>query len=421
MSPSNIGRRGAVQSMTIGAAGALLGSNALLAQSAKTVSPNEVLSIGLIGCGGRMRRLIEGLDRLPQTRIDAVCDVYDNFLRSTHAAVGGRDRDIFQTQDYRDILDRTGIDAVVIATPDHWHTPMTIDACEAGKPVYVEKPLTHSLSEGAQMQEVYERTGVTVQVGAQQRTMPHLVLLREKMQSGEIDLGPIHRIHMQWNRNHSPFHQGIPKITEDQVDWKRFLGGAPAQPFDPWRMRNWRWMWDFGNGPLADLMVHWLDCANWLLDLPMPKRVSSLGDRYTTGEAWETPDTIMTLFEYPEQQLLVDFECTFSNDHDRGSMRIRGEKGSLYIDRARWELVPQKQSEEPPRVTKTEVASAGKWGQGDYADYNAAALHLHDWLEAARDQRDPIDSVPAGIDAAAVCHYGNLALKERRVVEIEKA
>ncbi|MEM9282659.1 MAG: Gfo/Idh/MocA family oxidoreductase [Verrucomicrobiota bacterium] len=418
MRSSHIDRRHAMQSMTIGTAGAILGTSAALAQPSKTVSPNEIISIGLIGCGGRMRRLIAGLDELPQTRIDAVCDVYQNFLRSTHAAVGGREREILMTEEYREVLERKDIDAVIIATPDHWHTPMTIDACEAGKPVYVEKPLTHELSEGEKILETHQRTGVTVQVGAQQRTMPHLVILREKLRSGEIDLGAIHRIHMQWNRNHAPYTQVVPKITDDLVDWKRFLGNAPEQPFDPWRMRNWRWMWDFGNGPLGDLMVHWLDCSNWLLDLPMPKRISTLGDCYTTGGAWETPDTMMTLVEYPERELLIDFECTFSNDHDRGSMRIRGERGTLYVDRGRWELTPQKQAVDPPVISESGVASEGVRGQGGYADYNGEALHLHDWLEAAKANRDPVDSIPAGVAAAAVCHYGNIALKEKRVVEI---
>ncbi len=409
-------RREVIQSMTAGAAALLLGRGPATAQAA---SKNGTISLGLIGCGGRLRGLLlNGLKAIPSVRVDAVCDVYEGFLNSAHAAVGGRDREVLRTRDYREILDRKDIDAVVIATPDHWHAPMTIDACEAGKPVYVEKPLTHNLAEGPRVIEAQRRTGVTVQVGAQQRTMPHIVILREKLKKGEIDIGPIRRVHMQWNRNQTPYRKVVPKIAESEVDWKRFLGDAPPQPFDAYRMRNWRWMWDFGNGPLGDLMVHWLDCTNWLLDLPMPRRITSLGDTYSRKGAWETPDTMMALFEYPERELLVDFECTFSNDLDRGSMRIMGENATVYIDRGRWELTAQKQKVEPPVVTGKEIASEGPRGDGDYPDYNAAALHFLDWLDAMREKRDPSDPVAAGVPAAAVCHHGNIALRERRVVEI---
>jgi predicted dehydrogenase len=133
-------RREVIQSMTAGAAALLLGRASATAQNA---SKNDIVSLGLIGCGGRLRGLLlSGLRQIPSVRVDAVCDVYEGFLNSAHAAVGGREREVFRTRDYRAILDRKDIDAVVIATPDHWHTPMTIDTCEAGKPVYVEKPLT---------------------------------------------------------------------------------------------------------------------------------------------------------------------------------------------------------------------------------------------------------------------------------------
>jgi hypothetical protein len=126
----------------------------------------------------------------------------------------------------------------------------------------------------------------------------------------------------------------------------------------------------------------------------------------------------MALFEYPGRELLVDFECTFSNDLDRGSMRMMGEHATIYIDRGRWELTAQMQKVEPPVVTGKEIASEGPRGDGDYAGYNAAALHFLDWLDAMREKRDPADPVAAGVQAAAVCHHGNIALRERRVVEI---
>lgn len=394
-------------SAVVVASGALTSSRA---------AKNDIISIGVIGPGGRGRNsLMKSMLKMNDVRIDAVCDVYDYHLRSAHVMAGGRDREVSQHIDYREILDRKDIDAVVIATPDHWHTPITIDAVEAGKDVYVEKPLTHGLDEGPRVIEAVRRTGRKVQVGAQQRTMPHLVELRRRLVSGELDMGPIHKVHMQWNRNHAPYNKPNYKIKPSQVDWKRFLGNAPDQPFDAYRMRNWRWIWDFGNGPLCDLMVHWIDATNWLLDLPAPKRIVSLGGNYTTAGAWETPDTIKSVYEYPDRDLLIDFEATFSNNHEDGSMRLMGEKATVYIDRARFEITPQRRSKVKE---ESMVISKGARGLGGYPDYDAAGLHIRDWLTAIREGGDPVDNVEAGVAAANVAHYGNIAYREKRLVEI---
>lgn len=409
----SITRRNALQTLGLGAAALTSAQTAT-----RAVAANDIVSVGLIGCGGRMRgALLPPIAKNPALRIDAVCDVYSAFLRSAHVQAGGQDRDILMTADYRHVLDRKDIDVVVVATPDHWHTPITIAACEAGKHVYVEKPATHDLSEGAKLVEAVRRTGRKVQVGAQQRTMPHLVELRRQMRAGEAELGPVHRVHMQWNRNHTPYSKVVPKIGLDEVDWKMFLGNAPAQPFDPWRMRNWRWMWDFGNGPLADLMVHWLDCTNWLLDLPMPKRIVALGGNYSTLGAWETPDTIQAVFEYPERNLQLDFVATFCNDHEDGSMRIFGEHATVYIDRARYEITSQGNRYKKGKYEEM-VISEGPRGMGDYSDYDAAGLHIQDWLDAIRDDRQPVDNVEEAVKPADVCHYGNIAYREKRLVEI---
>ena len=185
-SPHTMTRRKAMQILGLGATGLTFGSPHSQAQS---FAKNDTMQFGLIGCGGRMRRLIEGLGKNSRTRIVAVCDVYDDFLNSTHVLVGGRDRDIQKTTRHEDVLARIDIDAVIIATPDHWHAPITIDAVEAGKHVYVEKPVTHKLEEGHPLIEAVKRSGKKVQVGAQQRTMPHLVVLKQKLDSGEIDPG----------------------------------------------------------------------------------------------------------------------------------------------------------------------------------------------------------------------------------------
>jgi len=413
-----LSRREVVQSMSIGAAAVLLGQTSARANPA---SANEVISVGLIGCGGRMRgALLQGVQAIPRLRVDAVCDVYDDFLNSIHAQVGGRDREVFRTKDYRAVLDMNNLDAVIIATPNHWHAPMTIDAMLAGKHVYVEKPLTHKLTENKGLRDARKRSSVAVQVGAQQRTMPHVVILRDKLKSGEIDIGPVHRIDMQWNRNRSPQIKRIdPKIPESAVDWKRYLGSAPDQPFDAFRFRNWRWIWDFGNGPLGDLMVHWLDCTNFLFDLGLPRRIASMGGNYITKGAWEAPDTIKTIFEYPERDLIIDFQCTFTNDFEDGSMRILGQRGTIYLDRGRWEFAPQDKDDSSVITEQMDVGLDKKRGMGSYSGYNAEKYHMLDWLDAAATGRQPVDDIEAGILSSDVCHYGNISLLENRMVEVQ--
>ena len=413
----SLSRREALKLLGLGSATYALGGYSATAQGYRA---NETINIGLIGCGGRMRNaLVKGLEPIPGVKIVAVCDVYDDFLRSAHVTVGGRDRDVTQTRDYRKLLERKDIDAVIVATPDHWHTPITIDAMEAGKDVYVEKPVTHKLEEGPKLISAKRRTGRVVQVGAQQRNMPHLRVLKQKLDSKEIDIGKITRVHMQWCRNTMPYKDPKYRIAEKQVDWKRFLGNAPAQPFDAYRMRQWRWIWDFGNGPLGDLMVHWLDATNWLLDLPMPSQVVMSGGQYGKKGAMETPDITNCVMEFPGLDMQMDYVSSWSNNLHKASVSIMGTDATLYFDRGRYEVTPQRPNPEPlAPVSESMVAGEGPKGADFYSDYNGATLHLSDWLAAIREGRDPADNVEAGVQAAAVCHYGNLSYREKRFVEI---
>lgn len=410
-------RREAMKILGIGAAGLGLATGK---SPAKSYSGNDTFNVGLIGCGGRMRRLIEGLNRNPNTRIVAVCDVYEDFLNSTHVLVGGRDRKIQKTSRHEEVLERKDIDAVIVATPDHWHVPITIDAVEAGKHVYVEKPVTHKLEEGPKLIEAVRRSGKKVQVGAQQRTMPHLTILKQKLDSGEINPGKISRVHMQWCRNTGPY-QGDPvvRIPESKVDWKRFLGNAPDQPYNAVRMRNWRWIWDFGNGPLGDLMVHWLDATNWLLDLPLPSQVVMSGGKYHRKGSMETPDITNCVMEFPERDLQMDYVSSWSNNFMKACTIIMGTDATIYFDRNLWQITPQRPNGEPVAAVKESfVASSGPLGADHATDFDAQELHMANWLQAIREDGDPLDNVEAGVQAAAVCHFGNISYREKRFVQV---
>ncbi|MCH2378769.1 MAG: Gfo/Idh/MocA family oxidoreductase, partial [Pedosphaera sp.] len=368
---------------------------------------NEKIQVGVIGAGGRAQRLMHELVKMPGVEITALCDIFDvNLAKARQIAPKAATTDDFHT-----LLKRKDVDAVLIGSPDHWHVPMTVAACAAGKDVYVEKPLTHTLEEGAAVIRAQNEHKRVVQVGTQQRSMPQFQKAKELIEQGA--LGKVHKIHMSWNRNHAPFKKRVPDIKPHQVDWERFLGNAPRQPFEPYRFhRNWRWFWDFGGGILTDLMVHWMDSVHYLWPIGLPESTTSIGAQYTTKGAWETPDTIQTLMEFPKHGTQLHFEGTFSCQHRKAGTTLMGENATVYIDRGRLELTP-----EPGRKAKPIEMVLGKGGKGaDFSSINGEALHLADWLQAVRERRKPSAPAEAGVAAAAVAHLGNQAYREGKVI-----
>lgn len=408
-------RREVLESLGIGTAGLLLGG---YTATARGFARNETLNIGVIGCGGRARgRLMPALKKFPGVNFVALCDVYDahrDAAAFVAAGNGKKDKQLFTTRYHEELLDRKDVDAVIVATPDHWHVPITIDACAAGKDVYVEKPLTHKLDEGQAVIDAQNRHNRVVQVGAQQRSMPQFHIARKIVAEGK--LGDIHKIHMSWNRG-SPNvgNRRTPNIPQEQVDWKRFLGNAPDQPYDALRMRSWRWMWDFGGGILTDLMVHWMDAVNFVLDLPMPASATTIGHHFATEGVWETPDTIQTLLSYPDRRMQLHFEGTFVNSYGRAGMTIMGTHGTIYADRGRIEFHPEERSEDKPFE---QILGEGPRGADFFDVPDGEAVHLNDWLEAVRARRKAGCPAEAGVLAAAAAHLGNKAYRTGQVAGV---
>jgi predicted dehydrogenase len=381
------------------------GLGALAVPVANVRGANEVLNIGLIGTGGRCRHLMKSLAVIPNVRMAAICDVYDVHLEEARKLV---DPKAFTTKRYQDVLDRKDIDAVLIAAPDHWHVPMTVDACAAGKDVYVEKPLTHDLAEGKKVIDAQNNHRRIVQVGTQQRSMPHIIKAREILKAGR--LGTVHKVHLTWNRNIDRVRKVPLNIDPKKVDWQAFLGHAPQQPFDEYRFRNWRWFWDFGGGILTDLMVHWIDVAHWLLDLEHPLTATTVGGNYTSKGVWQTPDTIQTLLTYPGD-LQVHFEGTFCNARSGAMIEFMGTDATLYIDRGRYEIHPERNK----GPYEEWVLGTGKRGLDFYDKPDGELLHLTHWVECVRSRKKPNAPAEAGVSAAAAAHLGNQAFREGRV------
>lgn len=393
----------------IGTGAAALSATRLL--SARNASANETIRVGCIGTGARCREMMRKLRVLPNVRLVAVCDVWDEALEAGRELA---EPGAFATKHYKAILERRDVDAVFIASPDHWHVTMVVDACDAGKDVYVEKPLTHDLHEGRKAIDAKNRTQRIVQVGMQQRSLPHIQEAYQIVQSGEI--GKIIKVHLTWNRNSPIIVKKQYNIDPATVNWKDFLGPAGDQPYDEYRQRNWRWFWDFGGGILCDLMVHFLDIVHQFCDVNHPSTAATIGDHLTTKGIWETPDTIQTLLHYPEQQLEVYFEGTFSNARNGAMAEFMGTKATLYVDRGRYEIHP----EDEKGGSKELILGKGKRGADFYDDPDCGTLHLKNWLECIRSRAQPNTTVEAGVSAASGAHLGNIAYRTGQTAQWEE-
>ncbi|MBI4605373.1 MAG: Gfo/Idh/MocA family oxidoreductase [Planctomycetes bacterium] len=390
---------------------ALGGAAAIGLRGAGAAYPaNEAIRVGCIGTGGRLRgALMPAAKKVQGVRLAAVCDVWDRALEEARAVAH---EGAFATKDHRAVLERKDIHAVMVATSDHWHVPITVDACEAGKDVYVEKPLTHDASEGKRVIEAQDKHSRIVQVGTQQRSMPQFQKAHELVKSGHI--GEVQRVRLSWNRN-VPIRKVPMGVDPKTVDWKRFLGNAPDQPFDEQRFRHWRWFWDFGGGILTDLMVHYIDIAHWFLGLEHPLAASAIGDHHQTEGFWETPDTIQTLLRFPGK-VQVHFEGSFSNARNAARIELLGTRASLYLDRGRYEVHPER-----GQVPYSELVP-GKSPRG--ADFDDAVdgelLHVTNWIECVRSRKKPNAPAEAGVIAVTGAHLGNLAYRAGRVARWEE-
>ncbi len=371
---SNLSRRSFILSASTAAAATITHS------SASAYAPSDVINVACIGTGGRCRTLMKSLVKVFGVRIAAVCDVWDVALEEGKKLA---DPKAFATKHYKEILDRKDIDAVLIGTPDHWHVPLSIAACEAKKDVYVEKPLTHDLSEGLAVIEAQNAHKRVVQVGMQQRSMPHIIKARELIRAGKI--GKVVKVRMSWNRNTNRVQRFKLGVDPKQVDWTTFLGTAKKQDFDEYRFRNWRWFWDFGGGIFTDLMVHWVDVAHWILNVNHPTQAVSLGEQFNSKGVWETPDTVQTVMHYPEG-VQMHFEGTFSNARAGAMIEFMGTEATIYIDRGRYELVPERNKKVEPEQM---ILGTGAKGLDFYDKPDGELLHLVNWIECVGSRKKP--------------------------------
>jgi predicted dehydrogenase len=248
----------------------------------------------------------------------------------------------------------------------------------------------------------------------QQRSMPHLQKAYDIIRSGR--LGTIYKVHLTWNRNSPRGQKKSYGIDPKSLDWKRFLGNAPDQPFDEYRFRHWRWFWDFGGGIFTDLMVHFIDVAHWFLDAEHPAVAVSIGDHFQWKDVWQTPDTVQTLMRYPDRQVQVYFEGTFANARNAAMLEFMGTEATLYADRGRYEIHPELRSE---GKYEEYVLGQGTRGRDFYDKPDGEVLHLTNFVDCVRSRRKPNAPAEAGVHAAAAAHLANQALRSGQTAHWE--
>jgi predicted dehydrogenase len=412
---------------------------ALAAMTAQTASANERVQIGVIGCGARSHELMQSLLSLEQARIVAVVDAYKGRTERAVERVGKQARVL---QDYREVLADKSIDAVVVATPDHWHKQMVVDALRAGKDVYCEKPLTFRSSDGLEIIAAAKETGRIVQVGSQGVSTQAQNKAKEMIQAGK--LGKVTMIRAAYNRNTASgawLYPYPPDASPSTVDWEKFLGPAPKRQFDLARFFRWRCFEDYSGGIATDLFVHLCTTIHYLMDARMPSRVVALGELYRWKENREVPDTLNAILEYPEG-FTVNLSSTFNNETaGEGSFQFLGTEGTVNIGWGTLTYLPESAAEDnawiveswpkameeaywnDPKVRKTEAkfnrAPKPKEQSTHYREegLESSIAHLGRFVEAVQTRKPFWEDATAGHHAAACAHMINRSAKTGRLVE----
>jgi predicted dehydrogenase len=294
--------------------------------------------------------------------------------------------------DFRKVLDDKSVDAVIVATPDHWHGVMASMALEAGKHVYLEKPASYNIADGRAMLRAHaNHPNLTVLVGSQQRSGSHFASAREFVRSGALGKIGFARAWVTHDRKAVPVIPDSP--PPETLDYDLWLGPAPEKPFNANRVHyNWRFMRDYGTGEMGNWAAHWLDIVRWCLDLDLPTRVAGYGGIHVVHDAKEWPDTQTVLYQYPELTVLWELRIwtTFElHDSDTGA-EFAGEKGSLVVTRTGWKFTPKEGEKKECPAGEMELA------------------HARNFADSIRGLAKPVAPLDQGHKTAVLCHLGNM-------------
>lgn len=388
-----------------GAAGAA--AVTLWSRNAAKAAPSERVTLCVVGIRGRGQGLARNFAKLPNAQITHVCDVYE----PVRVQMGKMVADIQKStpklvNDIREVLADKSVDALVVATPDHWHSLATIWGCQAGKHVYVEKPISHNVFEGRQAVAAARKHNRVVQVGTQSRSVPHMIEAINMVRSGK--LGKVHMA-KAWN---SQLRRRVPAQADAPVpsglDWEIWQGPAPERTFNPLRFTyGWRWFWDYGSGDMGNDGVHDLDIARWGLGVEAPATVTCTADKlFFAGDSQETPDTQLVTFTFPESKAVLVYEQRlwspyFQEGYENG-VAFYGTEGYLLLGRRGWKVIGPRNK---VLLDKTEKFSD--------------IPHLENFLTCIKAGGKLNCDIEEGQRSTTLAHLGNIAYRVGRPLKFD--
>lgn len=365
---------------------------------------SDRVRVGVIGVRSQGLELATALAGFRDVEIAAVCDVDAGVLHQARDQVATlQNARPAAHADFRRLLDDRSIDAVVVAAPDHWHAPMTLLACSAGKDVYVETPVSHAIAEGPAMAAAARRFGRIVQSGLAHRSGEHFQHAISLVKGGEI--GHV-RLARAWAvHRRKPIGRKSEATAPTDVDYDRWLGPAAVRAFQPNRFHhNWQWFWDYGSGELGAWGVQLLDVARWGLGVGLPLRVSATGGIHYLTDDRETPDTLTVQYSYPRASIVWEHR-QWSNHGIEGrsaAVAFYGDNGTLIVDRGGWKIYGRRNS----------LA-------GDATDLQTP--HLRNFIDSIKSRATPTADIDVGQLSSTLCHLGNLSYRLGREVAFDPA
>jgi predicted dehydrogenase len=366
---------------------------------------NDRVSAAFIGMGKMGRSNLSVAMKQENLVVSAVCDIFDRNLNLAVEATKGQAKGV---RDFREILADKSIDVICISTPDHWHAYMTVEACKAGKDVYVEKPISVTVDEGVKMVQAARKYKRVVQAGTMQRSAVHFEKAAEIVRSGQ--LGKVSFVRT-WNYGHSsPAGIGNPPDADPPAgfDWDMWLGPAPRRAFNENRLgidpedkyfSRFRWFWDYAGGMMTDWGVHWLDIVQWAFNEQMPTSIGAMGGKFYVNDNRETPDTLQVTYEYPG--FIAVYENREGNGQSMfekgGGILFHGDRGTMFVDRSEYRVIPEKGSS----LEASEMKSTGGGNREHWANF----------LDCVRTRQQPTSDIEKCQHSTTTCLLGNVALR----------
>jgi predicted dehydrogenase len=382
-------------------------ASALTAASySRVMGANDTVQLGLIGAGDRGRHDMQEFQTDAKVKVAAVCDVYAQQIDLAKQKAPGAQA----FSDHRKLLEMKELDVVLIATPDHWHCRTAIDALNAGKDVYVEKPLTLKIEEGPEMVKAARVNDRVCQVGMQQRSGKHyLEAKRDYIDAGKLGKVTLARTWWHGNSYHLRRAPASLQTRPSNLDWAHFLGPLKWRDYDPQQYFNWRAYLDYGGGQVTDLFTHWIDVVHMFLGPDVPNAAVAAGGVYNYKDGRTAPDTINVLLEYGGQYTAT-FEATLAPGIRGAAVEICGTEGRLMIDRSQYVFTPAGRGAQPVVV---------KADRGDVGEDLLTRDHVYNFLECVRSRKRPNGDVLIGHRSAQASHLGNIAYIQKRRIDFD--